>query len=187
MIKLFTVCIITNCGKLLKRWEYKTIFSVYWESCMQVKKQQLETCIKELTSSRLRKEWEKAVYWHPVHSDLQSEHIVWNASLDGLQAGIKISERNISNLRYVDCQKDILEKEMVTHSSILAWKILWTEEPGGLQSMWFQRVRHDWVTSLSLSFSLMAERKEELKSHLIWVKEECEKASLKLIIKKKKT
>ena len=41
------------------------------------------------------------------------------------------------------------------------------------------------MTSLSLSFSLMAEREEELKSHLIWVKEECEKDSLKLIIKKK--
>ena len=36
-----------------------------------------------------------------------------------------------------------LEKEMATHSSILAWKILWTEEPGGLQSMGSQRVGHD--------------------------------------------
>jgi len=33
---------------------------------------------------------------------------------------------------------------MATHSSILAWKIPWTEEPGGRQSMWSQRVRHDW-------------------------------------------
>ena len=40
-------------------------------------------------------------------------------------------------------QKDPLEKEMATHSSILAWKIPWTEEPGGLQSMGSQRVRHD--------------------------------------------
>ena len=37
--------------------------------------------------------------------------------------------------------EDPLEKEMVTHSSILAWKIPWTEEPGGLQSTWSQRVR----------------------------------------------
>ena len=37
---------------------------------------------------------------------------------------------------------DLLEKEMVTHSSILAWRIPWTEEPGGLQSMGLQRVRH---------------------------------------------
>ena len=40
-------------------------------------------------------------------------------------------------------QTDPLEKRMATHSSILAWRIPWTEEPGGLQSMWSQRVRHD--------------------------------------------
>ena len=39
--------------------------------------------------------------------------------------------------------EDLLEKEMATHSSILAWKIPWTEEPGGLQSMGSQRVGHD--------------------------------------------
>ena len=44
-------------------------------------------------------------------------------------------------------QENPLEKGMATHSSILAWKILWTEEPGGLQSMGSQRVRHDWVTN----------------------------------------
>ena len=38
---------------------------------------------------------------------------------------------------------DPLEKEMATHSSTLAWRIPWTEEPGGLQSMESQRVRHD--------------------------------------------
>ena len=40
-------------------------------------------------------------------------------------------------------QEDSLEKEMTTHSSMLAWRILWTEEPGGLQSMALQRVGHD--------------------------------------------
>ena len=39
-------------------------------------------------------------------------------------------------------QEDALEKGMATHSSILAWRIPWTEEPGGLQSMGWQRVRH---------------------------------------------
>ena len=39
--------------------------------------------------------------------------------------------------------EDPLEKEMATHSSILAWKIPWTEEPGGLQSMGLQRVGHN--------------------------------------------
>ena len=40
-------------------------------------------------------------------------------------------------------QEDTLEREMSTHSSILAWEIPWTEEPGGLQSMGSQRVRYD--------------------------------------------
>ena len=40
-------------------------------------------------------------------------------------------------------QEDPLEKEMATHSSTLAWKIPWTEEPGGLQSMGSQRAGHD--------------------------------------------
>ena len=45
-------------------------------------------------------------------------------------------------------QEDLLEKEMATHSSILAWKIPWMKEPGRLQPMGSQRVRHDWATSL---------------------------------------
>ena len=43
-------------------------------------------------------------------------------------------------------REDPLEKEIAIHSSILAWKIPWTEEPGGLQSMGSQRVGHDWAT-----------------------------------------
>ena len=46
-------------------------------------------------------------------------------------------------------REDSLEKEMVTHSSTLAWKIPWTEEPGSLQSMGSQRVGHNWASSLS--------------------------------------
>ena len=42
------------------------------------------------------------------------------------------------------------EKEMATHSSILAWRIPWTEEPGGLQSMGSQRVGQDEVTNATL-------------------------------------
>ena len=49
-------------------------------------------------------------------------------------------------------QEDPLEKEMATHSSTLAWKIPWREEPDRLQSMGLQRVGHDWATSLSISF-----------------------------------
>ena len=46
--------------------------------------------------------------------------------------------------------EDALEKVMAPHSSTLAWRIPWMEEPGRLQSMGLQRVGHDWATSLSL-------------------------------------
>ena len=41
------------------------------------------------------------------------------------------------------CREDPLEKEMATHSNILAWRLPWTEESGGLQSVGAQRARHD--------------------------------------------
>ena len=52
-----------------------------------------------------------------------------------------------------------LELYIATHSSTLAWKIPWTEEPGGLQSMGSQRVGQDWLTSLSLSTFMHWRRK----------------------------
>ena len=53
----------------------------------------------------------------------------------------------------------LVEKAMATHSSTLAWKISWTEELGGLQSMGSQRVGHDWATSLLL-FTFMRWRRK---------------------------
>ena len=50
-------------------------------------------------------------------------------------------------------REDPLEKEMATHSSILAWRIPWTEEPGGLQSTGLQRVGHDSNFTILLQFS----------------------------------
>ena len=44
--------------------------------------------------------------------------------------------------------KDPLEKEMATYPRILAWRIPWTEEPGGLQSKGLQRVRHEYATNI---------------------------------------
>ena len=44
-------------------------------------------------------------------------------------------------------REDPLENDVATHSSIFSWRIPWTEEPGGLQSMGLQRVGHDWVTN----------------------------------------
>ena len=50
--------------------------------------------------------------------------------------------------------EDPLEQEVTTHSNILAWKILWTEEPGRLQSKELQRAVHDWATRYAHYFSL---------------------------------
>ena len=57
MPKPLTLWITTNCGKLLKRWEYQTILPVSWEACMWVKKQQLEPCMEQVIGSGLRKEY----------------------------------------------------------------------------------------------------------------------------------
>ena len=60
------VWIMTNCGKLLERWEYQTILPFSWETCMRIKKQKLEHCVEQLIDSKLRKEYDRAVCCHPV-------------------------------------------------------------------------------------------------------------------------
>ena len=107
-----------------------------WETCVWVKNQQLEACMEQLTGLKLRKEYDKVVYFVPCVFNLHAEYIIWNVRLDELQTEINISRRNINNLRYVD------------------------------------------------DTTVMAESQEELKSLLMRVKEESEKASLKLSIKK---
>ena len=53
------VWITTNCGKFLKRWEHQTTLPAFWETCMQVKKQQLEPDMEQWTGSKLGKEYVK--------------------------------------------------------------------------------------------------------------------------------
>ena len=67
MIIPLTVWITTNCGKLLKRWEYQNTLLASWETCMQVKKQQLELDMEQQTGSKLGKVYIKAVYCHPAY------------------------------------------------------------------------------------------------------------------------
>ena len=59
-------------------------------------------------------------------------------------------------------QEDPLEKEMATHSSILPWRIQWTEEPGRLQSMGLQRVRHDWAHTQNKENNSQVVNEEEI-------------------------
>ena len=60
-------------------------------------------------------------------------------------------------------REDPLEKEMAIHSSTIAWRIPWAEEPGRLQSMGSQRVRHDWATSLHFMKKLKEEMERVVK------------------------
>ena len=56
-----------NYGKFLKTWEYQTTLPVSWETCVQIKKQQLEPDMGQWTSSKLGKEYAKAVYCNPAY------------------------------------------------------------------------------------------------------------------------
>ena len=103
MLKPLTVWILRN-WKILKEIGYETTVSASWETCMQVKKQQLELDMKQQTGSKLGKEYIKAVYCQlsPCLFNLYAEYIMWNARMYEAQAGIKISRRNINSLRFAD-------------------------------------------------------------------------------------
>ena len=66
-LKPLTVWVTIHCGKFLKKWEYQTTLPVSWETCMQVKEQQLEPDMELLYGLKLGKEYIKAVYFHPVY------------------------------------------------------------------------------------------------------------------------
>ena len=93
MLKLLTVWITSNCWKFLNRWEHQTTLPASCETCMHVKKQQLEPDMEQRTDSRLGREYFKVV--SPCWFNFYSEYIMQNARLDEAQAGIKIA-------RYVD-------------------------------------------------------------------------------------
>ena len=61
------VYITTNCGKFLKRCKKQTALSVFWETCIQVKKQQIEPYLEQLAGSKLGKEYVNAVYCHTIY------------------------------------------------------------------------------------------------------------------------
>ena len=67
MPKPLTVWITTNRGKFFKRWEYQTTWPASWETCMQVRKQQLELDMEQQPDCKLGKEYVKAVYCHPAY------------------------------------------------------------------------------------------------------------------------
>ena len=66
-LKPLTMWNTKNYGKFLMRWEYQITLPVFWETCMQVKKQQLEPDMEQQIGSKLAKEYVKAIYCHPVY------------------------------------------------------------------------------------------------------------------------
>jgi len=65
--KAFDLWITINCGKFWKRWAYQTTWPASWETCTQVKKQQLELDMEQQTGSKYEREYIKAVYCHPAY------------------------------------------------------------------------------------------------------------------------
>ena len=63
-LKPSTVWSTTNCRKYLKRWEFQTTLFISWETCLWVKKQQLEPFMEQLTGSKLGKDYVKGMYCH---------------------------------------------------------------------------------------------------------------------------
>ena len=76
--------------KLLQEMGNQTTWPASWETCMQVKKQQLELGMEQQTGSKSGKEYIKAVYCHRAYLTY-AEYVMWNAGLDETQTGIKIA------------------------------------------------------------------------------------------------
>ena len=66
-LKPWSVWITTNWGKFWKRWAYQTTWPAPWETCMQVRKQELELDMQQQTASKSGREYVKAVYCHPAY------------------------------------------------------------------------------------------------------------------------
>ena len=97
MPKPLTVWITINCGKFFKRWEYHTTWPASWETCMQVRKQQLRTGHGTTDWFQIGKGVRQGCLLSPCLFNLYAENIMQNSKLDEVQAGIKIAGRNINN------------------------------------------------------------------------------------------
>ena len=87
--------------------------------------------------------------------------MIYSNSLTYMDGASEVQWGNMTDqiIRFWLLLAGVTEKAMAPHSSTLAWKIPWTEKPGGLQSMGSRGVRHDWATSLSL-FTFMHWRRQ---------------------------
>ena len=114
---------MTDCGKLLKKWEYQTTLPASWETCIWAKKQQLEPDMEQPTGSKLGKEYIKTVYCHLAYlTYMQSTSYEMPGWINKAQAGIKIPKRNINNLSYADDTTLMTENEKKLTSLLMRVK-----------------------------------------------------------------
>ena len=111
VLKPMIVWMTTNCGKFFKRWECQTTLPASCETCMQVKKQQLELDTEQRTA-----------ILSPCLFNFYAEYITWNAGLKEAQAGIKIAGRNTNNFRYADNMTLMPESEEELKSLLMKVK-----------------------------------------------------------------
>ena len=116
------LCTTTNSGKFLNRWEYQITWPASWETCMQVRKQQLVRIGHGTTDwFKTGKRVHQGCILSSCLFNLNAEYIMRNAGLDEAQAGIKIAGRNINNLRCADDTTLMAESEELK-SLLWKWK-----------------------------------------------------------------
>ena len=140
-----TVWITTNCGKFRKKWQDH--LTCLLRNLYAGQEATVTTGHGTTDWFQAGKRVHQGCILSPCLFNFYAEYIMRNAGLEEAQAGIKIARTSY------------LEKAMAPHSSTLAWKIPWTEDPGGPPSMGSLRVGHDWATSLSL-FTFMHWRRK---------------------------
>ena len=89
--------------------------------------------------------------WTQVFCIAGTFFTVWATRASQVALVVKNLPANAGDIRDVGLIPDHLKEGMATHSSILVWRLPWTEEPGELQSMESQRVGHDWTTKHSIA------------------------------------
>ena len=126
------------------------------------------TCTHEHTA--------KAIYYHFIDTDNEVKRGSLMSELASGSRQFEISTfRGLSSLPLLIITANINkllcsspEKAMAPHSGTLAWKVPWTEEPGGLKSMGSLRVGHDWATSLAFHFHALEKEMATHSSILAW-------------------
>ena len=111
MLKPLAVWITKICGKFLEGWEDQTTLPISWETCIQVKKQQLEQEVDQCTGSKLGKAYVKAIYCYPAYLTYM-EYIMWKVRLGKSQ----VWSRYANNTTLME------EKEPLDESKSGEWK-----------------------------------------------------------------